>query len=111
MGGLIQEIEKDQLRGDAPDFAPGDTVRVRAASTPYLEKLVFPRSGAPGAPIRLEAWPGEQPVVDGTGVAGDHLVLIENRSWVEVVGLELRNSLDVNDGSGIRVTGAALLLK
>jgi large subunit ribosomal protein L19 len=28
MADLIQEIEKDQLRGDAPDFAPGDTVRV-----------------------------------------------------------------------------------
>ena len=28
MGDLIQEIEKDQLRGDAPEFAPGDTVRV-----------------------------------------------------------------------------------
>ena len=28
MADLIQEIEKDQLRGDSPDFAPGDTVRV-----------------------------------------------------------------------------------
>ena len=28
MADLIQEIEKDQLRGDAPDFAPGDTIRV-----------------------------------------------------------------------------------
>jgi len=85
---------------------PGDTVRVREAPTPYFEKLAFPRSGAPGAPIRLEAWPGERPVVDGTGVAGDHLILIENRSWVEVVGFELRNALGVDDGSGIRVTGA-----
>ena len=28
MADLIQEIEKEQLRGDAPEFAPGDTVRV-----------------------------------------------------------------------------------
>lgn len=28
MADLIQEIEKDQLRSDAPEFAPGDTVRV-----------------------------------------------------------------------------------
>lgn len=28
MADLIQEIEKEQLRADAPDFAPGDTVRV-----------------------------------------------------------------------------------
>jgi cysteine-rich repeat protein len=85
---------------------PGDVVRVREAPAPYFEKLVFPRSGAPGAPIRLEAWPGEQPVVDGTGIAGDDLILIADRSWVEVVGFELRNDLGVNDGSGIRVVGA-----
>jgi len=28
MGDLLQEIEKEQLRGDIPDFSPGDTVRV-----------------------------------------------------------------------------------
>lgn len=28
MADLIQEIEKEQLRDDAPDFGPGDTVRV-----------------------------------------------------------------------------------
>ncbi|MEQ8331550.1 MAG: 50S ribosomal protein L19 [Longimicrobiales bacterium] len=28
MADLIQEIEREQLRDDAPDFAPGDTVRV-----------------------------------------------------------------------------------
>jgi hypothetical protein len=59
---------------------PGDTVRVHEKPTPYVEKLVLPRSGAPGAYVTLEAWPGEHPVVDGTGVPGDHLVLIESRS-------------------------------
>jgi large subunit ribosomal protein L19 len=28
MADLIKEIEKEQLRSDAPDFAPGDTVKV-----------------------------------------------------------------------------------
>ncbi len=28
MTDLIREIERDQLREDVPDFAPGDTVRV-----------------------------------------------------------------------------------
>jgi cysteine-rich repeat protein len=85
---------------------PGDTVRVHEKATPYVEKLVLPRSGAPGAYITLEAWPGEHPVVDGTGVPGDHLVQIASRSWVRVTGLELRNDLGVTDGSGIRVTGS-----
>ena len=85
---------------------PGDTVHVRAKATPYFEKLVFPRSGAAGAWITLDAWPGDQPVIDGTGVAGDHLILLESRSWVRIVGLELRNDLGLDDGSGIRVEGS-----
>ena len=28
MADLLQELEKEQLRADVPDFAPGDTVRV-----------------------------------------------------------------------------------
>lgn len=28
MADLLQELEKEQLRDDLPDFAPGDTVRV-----------------------------------------------------------------------------------
>ncbi len=28
MSDLLQELEKEQLRDDVPDFAPGDTVRV-----------------------------------------------------------------------------------
>ena len=28
MADLIQEIEKEQLRGETPEFAPGDTIRV-----------------------------------------------------------------------------------
>lgn len=84
----------------------GDTVQVRQAPAPYFEKLVFPRSGTSGNPITLEAYPGEHPIVDGTGVPGDDLVLIDTRSYIRVIGLELRNNLNVNDGSGIRVIGA-----
>ena len=29
MGDLLQEIDKEHTRTDLPDFAPGDTVRVR----------------------------------------------------------------------------------
>jgi hypothetical protein len=40
---------------------PGDTVRVHEKPTPYVGKLVLPRSGAPGAYVTLETWPGEHP--------------------------------------------------
>jgi large subunit ribosomal protein L19 len=28
MADVLQELEKEQIRGDLPDFSPGDTVRV-----------------------------------------------------------------------------------
>ena len=85
----------------------GDTILVRAQGTPYFEKLVFPRSGSSvDGFISLEAYPGESPVLDGTGVPGANMVLIEDRSWVRVAGLEIRNNLNVTDGSGVRILGS-----
>jgi len=90
---------------DALDAAqPGDTVRVRAGI--YRETVVFRRGGLPGAPIVLEAWPGEQAVLDGSAGPGPDLVRIDDLSHLQVRGLELRGLRGVTDGSGIRVTGA-----
>ena len=87
--------------------APGDTIEVNSGT--YGEKLVFPMSGSPGAPIVLKAKPGAptRPVIDGTGVTGANMILIDSKSHVAVVGFEIRNNLGVNDGSGIRILGAA----
>jgi cysteine-rich repeat protein len=83
----------------------GDTVQVRSGT--YGEKLVFPRSGnTVNGHITLTAFPGDAPVVDGTGVPGENLILIENRSYLKVIGFELRNNLGVSDGSGVRILGA-----
>jgi len=85
----------------------GDTVQVRQGGAPYAEKVTFPGSGdAVNGFITLRAVSGDSPVIDGTGVPGENLVLIENRSYVKVIGFELRNNLGVNDGSGVRVLGA-----
>ncbi|MFN8642391.1 MAG: right-handed parallel beta-helix repeat-containing protein [Candidatus Binatia bacterium] len=86
---------------------PGDTVRVRQLATPYREKISFPRSGdAVNGPIVLAAYPGDRPVLDGSGVPGADLVRIEDRSYVQLIGFELRNNLGVHDGSGVRILGA-----
>ena len=93
---------------DALDVAvAGDTVQVREKATPYFEKLTFPTSGSlGGGPITLEAFPGEDPIVDGTGVSGDNMILIDTKSYIIVRGLVLRNNLGVDDGSGIRILGS-----
>ncbi len=82
----------------------GDVVEV--SSGVYFEKLVFPRSGAPGAPITLKAAAGASPVLDGTGVAGADMVRIDSKSHLRLIGFEIRNHLGVSDGSGVRILGA-----
>jgi Right handed beta helix region len=83
---------------------PGDTVEV--AGGVYHEKLVFPASGAPGQPIVLRAAAGQGPILDGTGVAGENMVLIDGKSHLRLVGFEIRNHLGVADGSGVRILGS-----
>jgi cysteine-rich repeat protein len=85
----------------------GDTVQVQEKATPYFEKLTFPASGsAGGGYITLEASAGHAPVLDGSGVTGANMVLIDSRSYVKLVGFEIRNHLGVNDGSGVRIIGS-----
>lgn len=85
----------------------GDTIQVRQQAAPYFEKIQFPSSGdAAAGPITLEAFPGDSPVLDGTGVSGANMVLIQNRSYVKLIGFEIRNNLNVNDGSGVRILGS-----
>jgi cysteine-rich repeat protein/parallel beta-helix repeat protein len=88
----------------------GDTVQVRQGV--YAEKVSFPRSGdATNGFITLTAFPGDAPIIDGTGVSGANLVLIEDRSYLKVIGFELRNNLNVHDGSGVRILGAGTHLE
>ncbi|MFQ5666423.1 MAG: choice-of-anchor Q domain-containing protein [Candidatus Binatia bacterium] len=83
----------------------GDTVTVQPGT--YFEKLSFPTSGdATGGFITLRGAAGTPPVLDGTGVPGRNMMLVSSKSYVKIIGFEIRNNLGVNDGSGIRVVGA-----
>ena len=82
---------------------PGD--RIVVAAGVYAEKITFPRDGTATQPIVLEAAPGGRPVLDGTGLGGCDMVLIDTRSWVSITGFEIRNNLGVSDCSGVRVLG------
>ena len=79
----------------------GDTILV--APGIYKEKVIIERSGTEGQPIVLKGESGA--ILSGKGVSGANMVLIENQSHVQVIGFEIRDNLEVKDGSGIRVEG------
>lgn len=79
----------------ATTLAPGDTVLIRAGT--YAEQVQVAVSGMAGAEVTFAAYPGESPVLDGTGVVvstGDLAGLFEvvQRSWVRVRGLRVQHA-------------------
>lgn len=70
----------------------GDTVLVRAGT--YHEAVTIEQSGTAEAPIRLQAYPAETPVLDGRNeIPGQWYGLVYvNGAHVEVSGFELKNS-------------------
>ena len=90
---------------DALDVAAaGDVIDV--AGGVYSEKLVWTSSGNPTMPIVLQSRSGQTAVLDGTGVSGADMILVDTKSFLTISGLEIRNNLGVNDGSGIRILGS-----
>lgn len=96
----------------------GDSIWVRAGI--YHEQVLVRTSGQPQARLTLSAYPGERPVIDGTGLsAGDQsgLVDLSNVDYVTVQGFEIRNfrsntsaSVPIGlyihgKGTGIRIVG------
>ena len=73
----------------------------------YNEKVTFPKSGsAAGGYIVLQNYPGDSPVIDGTGLAisgTTALVTMTGRSYVKLIGFEIRNFIKSPGGSGVPV--------
>jgi len=94
---------------------PGDTVDVRAGV--YNERVTFPNSGTAGKYITLRGEPGA--IIDGTGLfdtlTGTRgLVYIENKSYVKVTGLTIRNAVKSSSKifqAGIWVRGAGSFIE
>lgn len=93
--------------------APGDTVFVRGGI--YNETVGFGVNGSPTASVTFENYPGETPIVDGTGLKvpeADYaagLFEFTNASYVVIQGFEIRN-FQTNSTSlvpaGIDITGS-----
>lgn len=79
----------------------GDTVYIRAGT--YQEHIHFRQSGTPGNYIVFSAYPGETPIIDGTGVTESQNGLIVDQSYLKLIGLEIQNWED----TGIWMEGAS----
>lgn len=78
----------------ADTLEPGDTAWVRRGR--YRERISLTKSGLPGQPITLRAFPGERPVIDGAGYRPSTeedtaLLLIQDQSHIRVQGFTIQN--------------------
>jgi len=79
----------------------GDSVFIRAGV--YNEHVSTMSSGNISDHIVYSAYPGETPIIDGTGVTESQNGIIVDRSYIKLLGLELRNWND----NGIWIQNAA----
>lgn len=82
-----------QTLGKASDtLHPGDTVYVRTGV--YYESVRFATSGSSKYPIKILAFPQDNPIIDGTGtIPGDGSALLSLKGdYIYASGFEVRNS-------------------
>jgi hypothetical protein len=73
----------------------GDTVYVKSGI--YNELVTSIRSGTSGNPITFKAYPGDLPIIDGTGLTlgrTQGLITAGGRSYITFDGFEVRNAVD-----------------
>lgn len=96
----------------------GDTVYVRAGS--YNESVTIGVSGsATAGPIVFENYPGENPIVDGTGLTPSDsntqgLFNIADQSYITISGFEIRNYTTSNANAtpaGIWISGSGTTIQ
>jgi uncharacterized repeat protein (TIGR01451 family) len=89
----------------AQTMVVGDTVYIRSGT--YREQVVPKNSGSPAGYITYAAYPGETPILDGSGISlRDSLVglfEISEKSYLRVSGLRVVNVLAYPNNGGIIV--------
>jgi parallel beta-helix repeat protein len=86
----------------------GDTVYVRAGV--YNDLVRISSKGTAAAHVGIRAYPGESPVIDGTGTAANtDLVVFSSAQYVDFSGFEVRNSTHIGicvyPGSFLTISG------
>jgi hypothetical protein len=81
----------------------GNLIYLRGGTYHWTSQVSLSRSGSPASPIRVRAYPGEQPVVDFTGepIASNGIQISGN--WWQLHGLEVIHA----GHNGIKITGSS----
>ncbi len=70
-------------------ISAGDTLYIRAGI--YYEPVYIENSGIPEDYILISAYPGETPIIDGTGVTSSGTGIVLNKDYIKIAGLEIQN--------------------
>jgi hypothetical protein len=82
---------------EAHDIAnPGDTIYMRGGTYQFSLGQALSRDGTSGNPIKVFAYPGEQPVIDAInmtqlGYVAGFPISLNNASWWHIKGIEIKN--------------------
>jgi hypothetical protein len=88
----------------AETMVAGDTVFIRKGK--YHEQVFTANDGdASNGYIVFSAFPGEKPIIDGTGVTTGNIGFLITHSYIKLLGLEIRNWND----NGIWMENAAFI--
>jgi hypothetical protein len=99
------------IRHAADTMMASDTVYVKSGT--YNEWVVITtHSGTAGNPITFKAYPGDSPIIDGTGLSNpgyDYGLIHTNQSYINISGFEIRNNpyyegVYIYNGSYINLT-------
>ena len=83
---------------------PGSTVLIKSGT--YNEKITMNVSGNVDASfITFKNFSNDTVTIDGTGIVGDQIILVQDKNYIKLIGLELQNNLHQTFGTGIWIQG------
>ena len=69
---------------------PGDTLFIRGGT--YFEKIFCNASGTASNPIFISAYQSEQVIIDGTGVVGNELFVLNAKNYITLNAITFQNN-------------------
>lgn len=89
-----------KIQKAASTAGPGSNVYIRGGV--YFEKVEMGKSGTAGNYITFTTYPGEEVILDGTGVGGQAMIDIYKKNYIRIIGLHIRNNAG-NFAAGILI--------